>query len=186
MNQAAITTFLERLDAALATPTVLHVYGSAAFILLGEPERTSLGIDVAGPYSIADMGELQRVAATLGLPVNPGAQDDRQHIEWVGPLRLCLPPPQPASDMVLWTGCRLTVKTSSATDLVASKLIRYDESDRADIQFIVRQCGVAWAAVQAAVRRLPPPFRDDALVLENLGNLQMDMLVWNGGRHDPA
>ncbi len=180
MNQVALIAFLERLDAALSAPTVLHIYGSAAFILLGEVERTSLDIDVAGPYSVADMGELRRVAENLGMPVNPGEQDDRQHIEWVGPLRLCLPPPAPETDMVLWTGRRLTVKTGSVADLVASKLIRYDESDRADIQFLVRQCGVAWADVQSAAQRLPVPFRDDALVRENLGNLQTDMLLWQG------
>lgn len=102
MNQAFITAFFERLDGLLSALMALHIYGSAAFILLGEPERTSLDIGVAGPYSIADMGELQRIAERLGVPVNPGEQDDRPHIEWVGPLRLCLPPPLPATDLVLW------------------------------------------------------------------------------------
>jgi hypothetical protein len=180
MNHAFITAFLERLDGALSAPTVLHIYGSAAFILLGEPERMSLDIDVAGPYSVADMGELQRAAASLGVPINPGEQDDRPHIEWVGPLRLCLPPPLPATDMLLWQGKKLSVKTGSAADLIASKLIRYDESDCADIQFVVRQGGVTWSDVQNAVRRLPVPFAQDALICENLNNLRTDMRMWQG------
>lgn len=41
----------------------LHIYGSAAFMLLDEPERTSLDIDVAAPYSVVDEGDLRRAAA---------------------------------------------------------------------------------------------------------------------------
>lgn len=74
----------------------------------------------------------------------------------------------------------MLVKTGSAADLIASKLIRYDESDCADIQFVVRQGGVVWADVQAAVRRLPTPFHADRMVLENLDNLRIDLPLWQG------
>jgi hypothetical protein len=127
------------------------------------------------------MGDLRQAADRIGLPINPPEGDAREHIEWVGPLRLCLGPPSPTTDMILWTGARLTVKTGSVPDLVASKLIRYDESDRADIQFILKQSGCSWEEVQQAVTRLPPTFRNDPVLLENLQNLQIDMTVWQGG-----
>lgn len=183
MNHASLTSALERLDAALSGPAILHIYGSAAFILLGEPERMSIDIDVAGPHSTVDMGDLRQAADRIGLPVNPPEGDTREHIEWIGPLRLCLPPPATTTDMILWTGRRLTVKTAAVPDLVASKLIRYDESDRADIQFLLRQSGCTWDEVCQAVTRLPATFRNDPVLQENLQNLQTDMTLWAG---DPA
>ncbi|MFA4943118.1 MAG: hypothetical protein WC789_00265 [Lentisphaeria bacterium] len=180
MNYASLIAVLERLDAALSAPTCLHIYGSAAFILLGEPERMSLDIDVAGPHSIADMGDLRQAAERIGLPLNPQEGDTRERLEWIGPLRLCLPPPSPTTDLILWTGTRLTVKTGSVPDLVASKLIRYDESDRSDIQFILKQSGCSWEDVRQAVTRLPTAFKNDPMLLENLQNLQTDITLWRG------
>jgi hypothetical protein len=178
MNHANIITLFEKLDTGLSAPTVLYLYGSAAFILLGEEDRTSLDIDVAGPYSSVDMGDMRRVAEAVGCPVNPSAETDQDHIEWVGPLRLCLPPPDPDQDLVLWTGHRLTVKTGSIPALVASKLIRYDETDRADIQFLYQQNRFAGDDVADAVNRLPLPFRNDSVVRDNLKNLRVDMTLW--------
>ena len=34
--------------------------------------------------------------------------------------------------------------------------------------------------VAAAVRSLPPPFNQDAVVLENMENLRNDMVAWMG------
>jgi hypothetical protein len=42
MNKTDLVGYLERLDRALTAPATLHIYGSAAFMLLDEPERTSL------------------------------------------------------------------------------------------------------------------------------------------------
>jgi hypothetical protein len=54
----------------LQADTRLVVYGRAAFLLLGQQERTSLDIDVAGPYSQADYADLQQACRAAGLPVN--------------------------------------------------------------------------------------------------------------------
>jgi hypothetical protein len=83
MNHANILNIFEKLDTGLSAPTVLYLYGSAAFILLGEPDRTSLDIDVAGPYSSVDMGEMRRVAEQVGCPINPSSDFDKDHIEWI-------------------------------------------------------------------------------------------------------
>lgn len=60
------------MDVGLAAKTSLYIYGSAALILLDEPERMSVEIDVASVYSEADQNDLRHVAAKIGLPVNPG------------------------------------------------------------------------------------------------------------------
>ena len=182
MNKQEITDYLARLDRELSGPTVLYLYGSAVVILLDAPDRTSLDIDVAGPYSGVDQADFEQASRRAGLPVNPEPSYQGGHLEWVGPLRLCLPSPQEdAPGMILWQGLKLAVRTGSVEDLVASKLIRYDEIDRADIQFLFAQFHFSWEAVRNSADRLPHPFRTDTLVLENLANLKADLRMWGEG-----
>ncbi len=178
MNKATLVGYLEAMDRALKTPASLYIYGSAACILLDEPERTSLDIDVAGPYSRADEGAVRRAAERAGLPVNPEEDYRGDHIEWVGPLRLCLQPPVEGSEMTLWQGARLRIHTGSVADLVASKLIRYDDVDRSDIQYLLAQARTRFDQIREAADRLPAPFARDPLVRENLENLRTDMKMW--------
>ena len=51
MDKNEIIAYLTRLDRELSAPVTLYLYGSAVIILLDAPDRTSLDIDVAGPYS---------------------------------------------------------------------------------------------------------------------------------------
>jgi len=178
MDKKELVFYLEKIDQALQNPSSLCVYGSAAFILLDEPDRTSLDIDIAGPYSQADMGELRRAAEAAGLPFNPEEPSQNNHIEWVSHLRLCLAVPQPDSEILLWRGRFLTVTTVSIPDLIASKLIRYDEVDQSDVQYLIAQRPVSYKDIQTAVRRLPPPFGRDTLLLENLELLKQDIELW--------
>ncbi len=180
MNKQQLLVYLERIDAALEEDAILHIYGSAAYILLDEPERTSLDIDVAAPYCRVNERAFRAAAACAGLPVNPDTATGQDHIEWISALRLCLPRPQAKSDLVLWQGRRLMVKTAAIPALIASKLIRYDAIDRSDVQYLLAQHPVAFAAVAAAVRSLPPPFQEDAVVLDNLENLRKDLAIWTG------
>ena len=182
VNKVELLSYLEQLDSALKSDATLHVYGSAALILLDEPDRTSLDIDVAAPYSLTDYADMARAALAAGLPINPAEDYAGDHIEWISALRLCLPSPSPETDLVLWRGSRLIVKTGAIPSLIASKLIRYDEIDRSDIQYLSKQSGVAWSAVAAAVELLPPPFNLDRIVLENLDNLKADMGIWSDDR----
>lgn len=180
MDKARLLHYLETIDDALSQPCSICVFGSAAFILLDQPSRTSLDIDVAGPYSDADMGELRRAAQTAGLPINPDEVPSGDHIEWVSALRLCLSAPTPESELILWRGRLLTVKTVSIADLVASKLIRYDAIDQSDIQYLAAAHSVSYSQVQEAVQRLPPPFNRDPILLDNLRTLEQDMSNWRG------
>lgn len=160
---------------------MLYIYGSAVCILLDEPDRTSLDIDVAAPYSDADYGDIAQAAENAGIPINPEEQTSANHIEWIQGLRLCLPPPSPENSMVLWQGAKLTVKTASVPELVASKLVRYDAIDQGDLQYLHSQSPFGLSEVELAVRQLPPPFNTDALVLENLENLRADLEIWKAG-----
>ena len=180
MNKNQLVTYFERIDVALHDETILHIYGSAAFILLDEPERTSLDVDVAAPYCHVDERAFRDAAMHAGLPVNPELDTADDHIEWISSLRLCLPRPSPDSDIVLWRGHHLIVKTGSIHALIASKLVRYDSVDRSDVQYLLSQHTITFNDVAAAVRSLPAPFDQDAVVRENLENLRNDMAIWTG------
>jgi len=103
------------------------------FILLDEDERTSLDIDVAGPYSTINYHDFCMAAKKAGLEVNPEDNTTAEHIEWISALRLCLAPPETETEIVLWQGQNMVVKTVAPEDLVASKLIR---------MFLKHFCGI--------------------------------------------
>ena len=105
MNKAQLLACLEKMDAALTQPMQLYIYGSAAFMMLDEPDRISLDVDVAAPYSQAVYPDLVRAAAAAGLPVNPPADFPGDHLEWIQAARLCLPPPF-CDDPMLWDNWR--------------------------------------------------------------------------------
>lgn len=166
------------MDLALQAPATLHIYGSAAFMLLDEPDRTSLDIDVAAPYSVVDESDLRRAASLAGIPLNPPDDFSFDHLEWISSLRLCLARPNKMTDIVLWQGRNLIVKTGSVPQLIASKLIRYDDIDQSDVHYLCRQVPVKFEEVEAAVHELPEPFCNDAVVKDNLANFKMDTRLW--------
>jgi hypothetical protein len=178
MNASNLREHLTRLDTALPGPARLCVYGSAALMLMGEEDRFSVDMDVAGPYSTANESALAAAAQRIGLPVNPPADFAGDHIEWVGPTRLCLAVPFAESAVTLWQGGALTVFTLPPADLAASRLIRYDPTDQADIQFLVIHSRLRFEDIARAAQRLPAAFRDDALVRDNLENLRRDLERW--------
>jgi len=185
MDRRTLIAYLESMDSGLEQITMLYIYGSAALMLLGEEGRTSLDIDVAAPYSRADLAVLRKATERAGLAFNPDEAWEGDHIEWVSALRLCLPPPRLGQETLLWRGRNLQVVTGPVADLVASKLIRYDEIDQADIRYLHAQSPIRMQPVRDAVSRLPAPFDHDALVIQNLKNLETDLAIW-GERHDPA
>lgn len=182
MDKTELLVYLEAIDSHLDRPAMLYVYGSAALMLLDEPDRTSLDIDVAAPYCEADFGAICHGAELAGIPINPPEETSSNHIEWVPPLRLCLPKPSPENETVLWKGRHLTLKTGSPPELVASKLIRYDEIDQGDVQYLCVQADIQFADVKAAVDRLPRPFRHDAVLRENLESFREDLNMWRDAR----
>jgi hypothetical protein len=166
------------LDAALGEPARLCIYGGAAVMLMGEEDRFSVDVDIAGPDSTVNERALAAAARQIGLPVNPPEDFPTDHLEWVGPTRLCLAAPSAENAVVLWHGSNLTVFTLPPADLIASRPIRYDPTDQADIQFLLIHSRVHFEEVAQAVDRLPAAFRSDALVRENLNNLRRDLGRW--------
>jgi len=181
VDERTVRAYFDALDPLVRPETVLYVFGGAAVALLGSRIRTTMDIDVAEPYSVMDRAAFCAASAEAGLPVNPSPEYGAAFLELVGPLRLSLPRPDPSVPAVeLYRGRNLTVRTGSAADLVASKLVRYDEQDQQDIQFLMGEGGATLEDVKASVARLQPVFRNDALVKENLAKLETDLQVWGG------
>lgn len=178
MDKSTLISYLEHIDAGLKSKADICIYGSAACILLDEPGRTSLDVDVAAPYSHVNFYDFKEAARSAGLPVNPDEDYQGEHIEWISDIRLCLSRPVSGTEVVLWEGEFFTVKTVAVPDLIASKLIRYDEIDQSDIQYLCSQSRVEYSEIKAAAERLPQPFNHDRLVLENLQNLKADLNMW--------
>lgn len=180
MDKPQLIQYLEKIDSALQTDTTLCIFGAAALILLDEPDRTSLDVDVIASHSDADYGDLERAAAEAGLPINPSEETSSDYIEWILPLRVCLPDPNPETDILLWQGSRLKVKTVALPALIASKLVRYDEIDQGDILYLCSSGSVEYSEIESVVETLPPAFKNDPVVRDNLRDLKVDMEMWRG------
>lgn len=179
MNRRSLESLFAAVDNHLSSPATMVVYGAAAFMMLGEEGRSSIDLDVAGPYCKGDVAGLREAIAKAGYMINPPPEIHEDHVEWVGIERLSLELPG-EEKLPLWQGKSLTVITVSPPALIASKLIRYDETDQSDIRSICFRMRVTWEQVRDAVVRLPYPFRNDAIVLENLENLKNDLMMWEG------
>jgi hypothetical protein len=178
MNKVTILQKFTVIDENLNSSARLCLYGSGAFILLDEEDRTSLDLDIAGPYSKVDFSDFTNAAKAAGLEINPEETTDKDHIKWISVVRLCLADPSITESMILWEGKKLTVFTVSPQDLIASKLIRYDEIDQSDINYLVFQMNISFESIAEAVTRLPESFREDVMLQENLSNLKQDIPLW--------
>ena len=178
MDQASPQQMLVAIDSKLESKATMVVYGASAFMLLGEETRTSLDVDVAAPYCSGNVAALRNAITAAGYIINPPPHVQTDHIEWVGGERLSLEPPDDQA-VLLWQGDRLSVLTVAPAALVASKLIRYDETDQSDIRSLCFRMNIRWEQVRDAVERLPVQFRHEAIVRENLDNLKQDMALWS-------
>ena len=114
--------------------------------------------DVASPYSQCDFVDLEQAIQAANLPINPHETYGKDHIEWTGLLRLCLPPPDSTTELCLWQADRLTIKTVSPAELIASKLIRYDQTDQSDIRFLYFQAQPSFDKIKRACKAITGHF----------------------------
>lgn len=183
INEEVLMGYFTRLDPLVDSGTELFLIGGSAIALLGAKIRVTADIDVALPYSQFDGVRFAEASAKAGLPVDPAFGYQGAYVELVKPLMLTLPKPMSdESRQELFRGRNLVVRTGSGADLIASKLYRYSEQDREDIQFLMCRGGVSVDAVRNAVSRLPERFRDDVLVVENLANLEQDCALWRDAK----
>jgi len=180
MDKNRILKIFGVIDDHLESSALLCLYGSGAFILLDEEDRTSLDLDIAAPYSQVEFPDFNRAVELAGLSINPEEDTNSDHIEWVSVVRLCLADPSTTESIVLWEGKKLEVFTVSPADLIASKLIRYDEIDQSDVHYLVFQMNITFEAIEQAVERLPDSFRKDVIITDNLAILKQDILSWKG------
>ena len=183
VSAASLTEYFSRLDELVPADTVLYLYGGAAVIMYGATIRTTLDVDIAAPYSRINPARFVEWSDMAGIPVNPPEFDNGICVEFVQANRLSLPVPRnEANDSVsVFTGRNLTVLAASPVDIIASKLVRYNEHDQQDIQYLIIAGRVEYKAICEAVSRLPPLFRGDVFVHENLENLKSDMEIWGIG-----
>ena len=183
VSVASLTEYFSRLDELVPNGTLLYLYGGAAVIMYGATIRTTLDVDIAAPYSRINPAKFAEWSAKAGLPVNPPEFGNGISVEYVQASRLSLPVPKSGSEegVAVFTGCNLTVLAASPADIIASKLVRYNEHDQQDVQYLIGFGRVSYKAICEAVSRLPPLFREDVHVKENLENLKYDMEIWGVG-----
>jgi hypothetical protein len=66
MNKVTILQKFTVIDENLNSSARVCLYGSGAFILLDEEDRTSLDLDIAGPYSKVDYTDFTHAARAAG------------------------------------------------------------------------------------------------------------------------
>ncbi len=117
-------------------PLRLCLIGSAACLFGGMEGRTSADLDIWKPASDYDRGELQAAAEKAGLLFDPKQtlEPDRPYLQLVEPGLTQLGAFAPV--FVERIG-RLQIYRPPVENLVAAKLIRAEQKDLGDIQFLV-------------------------------------------------
>jgi hypothetical protein len=141
-------------------------------------QRVTLDIDVL-PTSHFVETDLRRACAAAELGFNPSNKEftEQDYIEVAPEETLILPFPDPErSYNTVFRGQRLTVKTPPAADLVIGKLKRLDPDDLSDIAFLIDRFRLAGTDLDDAFERLPPRFKADPVVQDNLRFIKEDYL----------
>ena len=170
MDAKRLREIFEQLDAALTTPTVLHVRGGAALLGFGFEGRVTVDIDVLPSSSFVEQ-DLRRACEAAGLLFNPEDKDfaPGDYLETVPEETLVLPVPSKERPYnSIFRGHRLTVCTPPAADVIVGKLKRLEPEDLADVHFLVARFGIDEAAIREAFSRLPGPVRADPVLQDNL------------------
>lgn len=170
MDRDELRGIFERLDAALRKNTLLLLRGGAAVLSLGLEGRVTSDIDVLPGSRFVDV-DLRQACAAAGIAFNPDDKEwsERDYLELVPEETLALPVPSAERPYnTVFRGERLTVQVAPAADLVVGKLKRLDPEDLGDVVFLIRRVGLTPVDIQEAFGRLPPRFRADPVVQDNL------------------
>jgi len=124
MNKVIILQKFAIIDENLNSSARLCLYGSGAFILLDEEDRTSLDLDIAGPYSKVDFSDFTKAAKAADLEINPEETTSKDHIEWISVVRLCLADPSLTESVILWEGKKLDLDIIPTVNKIPPGMIR--------------------------------------------------------------
>ena len=176
-EQAGLTreAWVERLEAvgdhltrAGATADVV-AFGSVPNVLAGQPERTTMDLDIWRPASVFRESDLRAAVEAAGLLYDPkdALEPERPYVQIVGPGIVQLGRFEPVPVVRLGG---LNFSQPPVENLVASKLCRANERDLADLAWICAQQWPDEAKVRRIIHGFPHQARQTAT--ENLVYLQ--------------
>jgi len=167
IEKASIEELFTALGETLPGPTTLCIVGSAAAILLGQPERQTLGIDIWGPESDFDIGALRRACTQAGLLYDPRGEvaAGAVYLQILRP-GITMFPEHFAAERIGRFGNLALVMPPPAL-IVATKLARGLDSDIEDAAWWVRERDLSVATIEAAIALIPQPENRDT-ARENL------------------
>lgn len=172
IEKDSLEDLLTVLGETLPGPATLCIVGSAAAILLGQPERQTPDIDVWGPESDFDIGALRRACAQTGLLYDPRGEVEPGAV-YLQILRpgITMFPEHFAAELIGRFG-NLTLVMPPPALIVATKLARGSDSDIEDAAWWVRERDLSVAAIEAAIAHIPQP-DNRAAARENLILIQL-------------
>lgn len=161
---AVLTDLAQALDKEGA-PLRLCLIGSAACLFGGMEGRTSADLDIWKPASDYDRRELQAAAIQAGLLFDPKQtlEPDRPYLQLIEPGLTQLGEFEPV--FIERIG-RLQLYRPPVENLIAAKLIRAEQKDLGDIQFLVSRHRPELQRVREIIATFPQPARERAT--ENL------------------
>ena len=155
IDRERLETVFGVIGEALAQPALLCLIGSAPAIHCGQSGRQTQDIDVWGPRSDFDQGDLAQACRRAGVlfdPVGETSPDDI-YLQIVRPGVVTLP--STFEPEVLARFGKLTVAMAPPAIIAASKLTRAAERDLDDIVWWLQTRKIGLQDVEAAISRLP-------------------------------
>ena len=140
----------------------LMIIGSAIGILAGQPDRTSIDLDVWKPTSRYQLPALKQAAEEAGLLFDPKStlEPDTPYLQLVeaGVAEIG----SFAAPEILEQFQALTLERPPTANLVAAKLIRAEEKDLQDIAFLIQKYRPSHEDIQNAINSMPKAARAQA------------------------
>ena len=132
----------------------LVIFGSVPNALAGQPERTTLDIDIWKPKSIFYGNALKVAAEAIGLLYDPkdDLEPDKPYLQIVNPGIVQLGEFEP---MPLGLFGNLTICQAPISNVIASKLCRATETDIEDIAWLMGQHQIDKGSIKAIISTFP-------------------------------
>ncbi len=141
----------------------LMIIGSAIGIFAGQPERTSIDLDVWKPKSRYQMKALKTAVEEAGLQFDPKSEfePDTPYLKMVEPGVAEIG--KFDEPEVLEQFQALTLERPPIANLVAAKLIRAEEKDLQDIAFLIQKYRPPGEDIKNAIKSMPRQAREKAM-----------------------
>jgi len=161
---------LDRIDDNLTEPQTICLIGSAASILMGQPDRGTEDIDVWSRASLLKERILRSAVEAAGLLFDPSDDEpELPYVQIIHPGIVQVPGYDPETSRWLgqeaetvWAGHRLTVTTPPPAAIIASKMIRFEDRDITDSIWLMTARDVDAKTIMRAIRQLPHDRREEA------------------------